>query len=111
MTPTAGPSSLSDLAAPSDQRERAIEETPTAGPTAARRCSAAHQYRKCRPGLSPRGRTSFRGLEHHVEQVVTSGVDLGEHQVGGAGEVAPADQVAAVGVAAEAARKALLAVP
>src|SRR5438045_3065279 len=32
-TPAAGPSSLSDLAAPSDQRERAIEETPAAGPT------------------------------------------------------------------------------
>src|SRR5262245_40874707 len=31
------PSSLSDLAAPSDQRERSIEETPAAGPSAPRR--------------------------------------------------------------------------
>jgi len=41
-TPTAGPSSLSDVAVHSDQRERAIERAPTAGPREGGVPRAAH---------------------------------------------------------------------
>ena len=57
MTPAAGPSSLSDLAVCSDQRERAIEMAPAAGPRLpldgspcySRLVRRAHRRRPLRP--------------------------------------------------------------